>query len=177
MAQRPTQPMAFQRPRQLGQAMPAQLSPARFRYQLDVCNTTSASTDAQITQNLTPITRGITQSPIPTNTFPSARVQNAQNPVQTSPTPQTTQNTSVLSELKDLTSILAAATPGEQKQILGERLYPKVQALCPEFVPKITGMLLEIDNPELIHMLQHEAALMEKVRFYFTSIFTLVSIT
>ena len=166
--------MAFQRPRQPGQAMPAQLSPARFRYQLDVCNTTSASTDPQITQNLTPITRGMTQSPIPANTFPSAKVQNAQNPVQTSPTPQTTQNTS---ELKDLTSILAAATPGEQKQILGERLYPKVQALCPEFVSKITGMLLEIDNPELIHMLQHEAALMEKVSFYFTSIFTLVSIT
>ena len=63
----------------------------------------------------------------------------------------------------------AASTAVEQKQILGERLYPKVQALCPEFVSKITGMLLEIENPELIHMLQHEEALEEKVRFYFIS--------
>ena len=163
MAQRPMQPMAFQRPRQPG---PAQLSPARFRYQLNVCNTASASRDPQITQNPTPMRPGIARSPIPTITSSSARTQ---NPVQTSTTPLTTQNTSALSELKDLTSIMAAATAVEQKQILGERLYPKVQALCPEFVSKITGMLLEIENPELIHMLQHEEALEEKVRFYFIS--------
>merc|ERR1712183_640922 len=51
-------------------------------------------------------------------------------------------------------SMLAAAPPQEQKQMLGERLFPLIQGMYPELAGKITGMLLEIDNSELVHMLE-----------------------
>merc|ERR1711892_322705 len=48
-------------------------------------------------------------------------------------------------------SMLAAAPPQEQKQMLGERLFPLIQRMFPDLAGKITGMLLEIDNAELVH--------------------------
>jgi polyadenylate-binding protein len=45
---------------------------------------------------------------------------------------------------------LTAAPPQQQKQMLGEALYPKIQAQQPELAGKITGMLLEMDNAELL---------------------------
>merc|ERR1711976_781959 len=60
-------------------------------------------------------------------------------------------------------SMLAAAPPNEQKQMLGERLFPLIQSMHPELAGKITGMLLEIDNSELVHMLQHQESLKGKV--------------
>jgi len=60
-------------------------------------------------------------------------------------------------------SILAAAQPQEQKQMLGERLFPLIQLRHPELAGKITGMLLEIDNSELLHMLAEDDALKLKV--------------
>jgi polyadenylate-binding protein len=45
---------------------------------------------------------------------------------------------------------LANAPPAQQKQMLGEALYPKIQAQQPELAGKITGMLLEMDNAELL---------------------------
>ena len=60
-------------------------------------------------------------------------------------------------------SMLAAAPPQEQKQMLGERLFPLIQAMYPELAGKITGMLLEIDNSELVHMLEHQESLKGKV--------------
>merc|ERR1719483_1304535 len=42
-------------------------------------------------------------------------------------------------------SMLAQAPPSEQKQMLGERLFPLIQGLFPDMAGKITGMLLEID--------------------------------
>jgi polyadenylate-binding protein len=45
---------------------------------------------------------------------------------------------------------LANAPPAQQKQMLGEALYPKIQAQQPELAGKITGMLLEMDNTELL---------------------------
>jgi polyadenylate-binding protein len=47
---------------------------------------------------------------------------------------------------------LAAAGPGQQKQVLGEALFPKIQAMQPELAGKITGMLLEMENPELVNL-------------------------
>ena len=45
---------------------------------------------------------------------------------------------------------LTSAPPAQQKQMLGEALYPKIQAQQPELAGKITGMLLEMDNTELL---------------------------
>jgi len=60
-------------------------------------------------------------------------------------------------------SMLAAAPPQEQKQMLGERLFPLIQGMYPELAGKITGMLLEIDNSELVHMLEDGQSLKGKV--------------
>merc|ERR1711881_771345 len=60
-------------------------------------------------------------------------------------------------------SMLAAALPQEQKQMLGERLYPLIESTHPDLASKITGMLLEIDNSELLHMLESGESLKAKV--------------
>lgn len=60
-------------------------------------------------------------------------------------------------------TMLAAAPPQEQKQMLGERLFPLIQQMYPELAGKITGMLLEIDNSELLHMLESRESLKAKV--------------
>jgi polyadenylate-binding protein len=59
--------------------------------------------------------------------------------------------------------MLAAAKPDEQKQMLGERLFPLIENMYPALAGKITGMLLEIDNSELLHMLEHGESLKAKV--------------
>lgn len=46
---------------------------------------------------------------------------------------------------------------------IGERLYPLIHALHPNLAGKITGMLLEIDNSELLHMLESPESLHSKV--------------
>ncbi|EAQ84912.1 hypothetical protein CHGG_08926 [Chaetomium globosum CBS 148.51] len=59
--------------------------------------------------------------------------------------------------------LTATNNPQQQKQILGENLFPKIQALQPDLAGKITGMLLEMDNAELVNLLEDEAALVAKV--------------
>ena len=58
---------------------------------------------------------------------------------------------------------LAAATPDAGKTMLGEKLYPLIEQLQPAMAGKITGMLLEMDNAELLHYLETKAALADKV--------------
>jgi polyadenylate-binding protein len=60
-------------------------------------------------------------------------------------------------------TMLAAAPLQEQKQMLGERLYPLIHSMHPDLAGKITGMLLEIDNSDLVHMLEDQASLKGKV--------------
>ena len=48
--------------------------------------------------------------------------------------------------------------------MLGERLFPLIQRMFPDLAGKITGMLLEIDNAELVHMLEDPSSLKGKVR-------------
>lgn len=60
-------------------------------------------------------------------------------------------------------SLLASASPENQKQMLGEALYPKVQATEPALAGKITGMLLEMENGEIINLLEDEESLKTKV--------------
>jgi polyadenylate-binding protein len=60
-------------------------------------------------------------------------------------------------------AMLAAAPPNDQKQMLGERLFPLIAAMHNDLAGKITGMLLEIDNTELLHMLESPESLKAKV--------------
>lgn len=47
----------------------------------------------------------------------------------------------------------------------GERLFPLIQNMHPSLAGKITGMLLEIDNSELLHMLESPESLRSKVSY------------
>merc|ERR1719198_2562470 len=58
---------------------------------------------------------------------------------------------------------LAAAPPGAQKQMLGEKLFPAISKFQPEQAGKITGMMLEMDNSELLILLESEVQLKSKV--------------
>merc|ERR1719399_2741103 len=58
---------------------------------------------------------------------------------------------------------LAAAPPNVQKQMIGEKLYPAIAKFQPELAGKITGMMLEMDNSELIMLLESEQQLKSKV--------------
>ncbi|KAG5556748.1 hypothetical protein RHGRI_007124 [Rhododendron griersonianum] len=62
-----------------------------------------------------------------------------------------------------LSSKLSAAPPEQQKQILGERLYPLVHKHKPDLAAKITGMILEMDNAELLLLLESPESLVTKV--------------
>eukprot|EP00744_Colponema_vietnamica_P000367 GILI01000643.1.p2 GENE.GILI01000643.1~~GILI01000643.1.p2 ORF type:complete len:590 (-),score=224.90 GILI01000643.1:271-2040(-) len=58
---------------------------------------------------------------------------------------------------------LANLSPESQKQAIGERLYPLIAAVREDLAPKITGMLLEMDNAELLMLLESQEALSAKV--------------
>jgi polyadenylate-binding protein len=58
---------------------------------------------------------------------------------------------------------LAAAPEEQKKQMIGERLFPLIKQSEPNLAGKITGMLLEMDNGELIHLLESPEALNEKI--------------
>jgi polyadenylate-binding protein len=47
--------------------------------------------------------------------------------------------------------------------MLGERLFPLVHQKQPELAGKITGMLLEMDNTELLNLLESPDSLASKV--------------
>merc|ERR1719397_2314284 len=59
---------------------------------------------------------------------------------------------------------LAAAPEEQKKQMIGERLFPRIKAQQPQLAGKITGMLLEMDNGELLHLLESPPALNEKIQ-------------
>ncbi|CAE8671463.1 unnamed protein product, partial [Polarella glacialis] len=58
---------------------------------------------------------------------------------------------------------LAAAPPAVQKQMIGEMLYPRIAKLQPGLAGQITGMMLELDNSELLILLESDAQLKGKV--------------
>lgn len=98
-----------------------------------------------------------------TNVKYGANVRNQQQPQgQTQDSPQKAMVSGGPAPLT--VSDLAAADPQQQKQMMGERLYPLIHAQDKERAGKITGMLLEMDNGELLHLLESPAALNDKVK-------------
>ncbi|KAL5714757.1 hypothetical protein ACHQM5_016672 [Ranunculus cassubicifolius] len=62
-----------------------------------------------------------------------------------------------------LASALASATPDDQKRMLGEQLYPLVEKIEPVMTGKVTGMLLEIEPTEVLHLIESPDELKNKV--------------
>ncbi|KAK8292660.1 hypothetical protein V6Z12_D06G135200 [Gossypium hirsutum] len=65
--------------------------------------------------------------------------------------------------ISTLISALASASPRERNKMLGEQLYPLVQGFEPEHAGKVTGMLLEMDQTEVLHLIESPDASKEKV--------------
>ncbi|XP_050876524.1 polyadenylate-binding protein 8 [Lathyrus oleraceus] len=62
-----------------------------------------------------------------------------------------------------LATALANAPPEQQRTMLGEALYPLLDLLEHESAAKVTGMLLEMDQPEVLHLIESLDALKAKV--------------
>ncbi|KAF8404988.1 hypothetical protein HHK36_009883 [Tetracentron sinense] len=62
-----------------------------------------------------------------------------------------------------LATALANAKPEQQRTMLGESLYPLVDQLEHDMAAKVTGMLLEMDQTEVLHLLESPEALKAKV--------------
>ncbi|KAG8835290.1 Protein phosphatase PP2A regulatory subunit B [Serendipita sp. 399] len=58
---------------------------------------------------------------------------------------------------------IVSAPPENQKQLIGEIIYMRVYEQYPDLAGKITGMLLEMDNSELIHLLEDTPSLDMKI--------------
>lgn len=65
--------------------------------------------------------------------------------------------------LSALATALANAAPEQQRTMLGESLYPLVDAIEHSNAAKVTGMLLEMDQTEVLHLLESPEALKAKV--------------
>ncbi|KAJ0086686.1 hypothetical protein Patl1_07968 [Pistacia atlantica] len=65
--------------------------------------------------------------------------------------------------ISTLTSALASASPADRTRMLGEQLYPLVESVEPVHVSKVTGMLLEMDQTEVLHLIESPEALKTKV--------------
>merc|ERR1719247_2080043 len=65
----------------------------------------------------------------------------------------------------DFAAQLAAVPAEQQKMMLGERLFPLIEKHheVGEQAGKITGMLLDMDTPELLHLIESPDALRQKV--------------
>lgn len=113
---------------------------APFKYTPGARNTTQTMIDQNIGQNMNAVAQPQPQQP-----------------------PQPGQSGDRGNELT--AAMLASAQPSEQKQMLGERIYPLVSdQVGQDQAGKVTGMLLEIDNSELLLMLENKELLKDKVQ-------------
>jgi len=69
-------------------------------------------------------------------------------------------------ELSTTDFIKAAASLPDQKRkhVFGERLFPMVAQSEPDLAPKITGMLLEMEDTEIVELLESPQALEKKIQ-------------
>ena len=69
-----------------------------------------------------------------------------------------------MSAVEQLAAQLPNASQDQQRMLLGEALYPLVDAVEPASSAKITGMLLEMDQSEVLHLIEDSKALSDKVQ-------------
>ncbi|KAL9231722.1 hypothetical protein vseg_006913 [Gypsophila vaccaria] len=103
-----------------------------------------------------PAARGLPDATIPGGVLPSVQYDITGLPVRDgilSPTVA----------VGTLATLLANATPEHQRLVLGENLYPLVEQIEQEMAAKVTGMLLEMDQTEVLHLLESPEALKSKV--------------
>lgn len=89
--------------------------------------------------------------------------QQARNAGQSMPAQPPQAQAPMMAESALTASALASASPEMQKNMIGERLYPLIHQSQPDLAGKITGMLLEMDNSELLHLLESPEALNAKI--------------
>lgn len=79
--------------------------------------------------------------------------------------PHTSRSVSIGSSVDEHLTLdmLTSVSEKEQKQMLGERLYVRVAQEETVLASKITGMLLELEMTEILHMLEAPEALKEQV--------------
>merc|ERR1719461_1012297 len=65
--------------------------------------------------------------------------------------------------VRELAGMLAGMSNQQAKQVIGEKLFVMIQHRTPQLAGKITGMLLEMDNTELLMLLEDNMALTKKV--------------
>ena len=91
------------------------------------------------------------------------QVRNQGLPLQQVPQQQQQQIVQQSGNMDFSDAVLASADPATQKNMIGERLYPLIYQHQPEQAGKITGMLLEMDNGELLNLIESPDALMSKI--------------
>ena len=64
---------------------------------------------------------------------------------------------------QEFLQVLTNSGPQQQKQLIGEELYRLIFPMHSDLAEKITEMLLEIDNSELLHMLEVPESLKARV--------------
>jgi hypothetical protein len=56
------------------------------------------------------------------------------------------------------------SSPDRQRNLIGERLYPQIAGeVGNEVAGKVTGMLLDLEVPDLLHLLESRDVLKQKV--------------
>jgi len=91
--------------------------------------------------------------------------QHPQGPPQNAPPQQQAAPQVPLEQLStsDFAKAVAALPEDKRKPAFGERLYPMVHSKQPQLAPKITGMLLEMEDPEIIELLANQESLDKKI--------------
>lgn len=93
------------------------------------------------------------------NTIPAAQMSHMPNMEQNPQNAGGDNNSEPLNAAR-----LARVPQNEQKQLIGEQLYPQVKELCNEDdAGKVTGMILELENEELLHLIENPDMIRVKV--------------